>query len=77
MDQKIHLTKVVQFGMVFEDITYKVKVKLLFDHKVVILSLSKLNIESKTLFKKVNQFGMLPGVPQKSLPFFNQYISAP
>ena len=35
------------------------KVKLAFGHKAVISSLSKLNIESKTSFTKVVQFGML------------------
>ena len=35
------------------------KVKLSFGHKAVISSLSKLNIESKTSFTKVAQFGML------------------
>ena len=37
---------------------YKVKVKLSFLNKAVISSLSKLNMESKTSFTKVAQFGM-------------------
>ena len=52
-------TIVVQFGMLFEIITKKVKVQALFDHKTVISSLSKLNIESKISFTKVACFGML------------------
>ena len=43
-DQKTSLTKIVQFGMIFENITYKVKVKLSFGHRAVISILSKLNI---------------------------------
>ena len=35
------------------------KVELIFGHKAVISSLFKLNMESKTSFKKVAQFGML------------------
>ena len=41
--------------MIFE----KVKLEMSFGHKAVILSFSKLNIESKTSFTKVAQFGML------------------
>ena len=55
MNQITYVTKVVQFGMIFE----KVKLKMSFGHKAVILSLSKLNIESKTSFTKVAQFGSL------------------
>ena len=48
--------------MLFEKVAYKVKVELSFCHKAVILSLSKLNIESKTYFTKVAQFGILLGI---------------
>ena len=47
IESKTSLTKVVKFGMPFENITLKVKVKLSFGQKAVISSLSKLNIESK------------------------------
>ena len=38
--------------MLFDNITKNLKVKLSFGHKAVILSLSKLNIESKNFFYK-------------------------
>ena len=44
-------TKVVQFGILFEDVLYKKKVNLLFTHKVGISSF-KLNIKSKNVFYK-------------------------
>ena len=44
----------VKYGTVL----MKVKVNLSFGHKAVISSLFKLNIESKTYFTKVVQFGM-------------------
>ena len=40
-NQKTSFAEVVQFGMLLEYIIKKVKVKLLFGHKPVILSLSK------------------------------------
>ena len=52
MNQKTSFTKDAQFGMLFEIITYKVKIKLSFGHEAVISSLSKLNIESKNFFYK-------------------------
>ena len=39
-----------------EECHKKMKVKLAFGHKTVILSLSQLNIESKTSFTQVSQF---------------------
>ena len=51
-NQKTSFIKVLQFGMLFENSTSKVKVKLSFGHKAVISSLSKLNIETKNLFYK-------------------------
>ena len=36
--------------MLFENVSYEVKVKLSFGHKAVILSLSKLIIKSKKFF---------------------------
>ena len=45
--------------MLFENVAYKVEVKLSFCHKAVILSLSILNIESNNLYTKVVQFGMI------------------
>ena len=45
--------------MLFEIITYKVKVKLSFGYEAVISSLFMLNIVSKTYFTKVGWFGML------------------
>ena len=45
--------------MLNENVAYKVKLKLSFCHKAVILSLSILNIKSKTSFTKGVQFGML------------------
>ena len=51
MNQKTSFAKVVQFGKLFENVTWKVNVWLLFGHKAVISSLSKLNIDSKTFLK--------------------------
>ena len=45
LNQKTSCTKVGQFGMLFENVTKKVKVKLSFGQTAVISSLSKLNIE--------------------------------
>ena len=50
---KTSFTKVLQFGMLFENVTKNVKVKLSFGLKAVILSLFKLNIESKNFFYKI------------------------
>ena len=47
-------TKIVLFGMVFYNVTQKVKVKMSFRHRAVISSLSKLNIKSKVSFTKVS-----------------------
>ena len=49
-NQKISFTKVVQFGMLFENVSKEVKDKRLFGRKAFILSLSKLIIESKDFF---------------------------
>ena len=50
---KTSFTKVVQFGMLFDNVAYKVKVELSFGHKAVVSSLFKLNIVvSKNLFYK-------------------------
>ena len=51
-NQKTSFSKVLQFGMLFENSTSKVKVKLSFGHKAVISSLSKLNTKSKNFFYK-------------------------
>ena len=51
MESKTFFTKIAQFGMLLENITEKVKVKLSFSHKAVILSLSKLNIRAKTVLQ--------------------------
>ena len=45
--------------MLFENVTHKVKVKLSFGHKAVVLLLSKLNIESKNFFIQFAQFALL------------------
>ena len=50
LNPKTPPTKDVWFGMLFEYVTLKLKVKLSFGHKAVISSLSKLNIESKNFF---------------------------
>ena len=47
---KNSFTKVVQFGMLFENVVYKVKVKRSFSHKEDISSVSKPNIESENFF---------------------------
>ena len=47
------------FGMQYEIITQKVKVKFSFAQKAIISLLSKVNIKSKTYFTKFGQFGML------------------
>ena len=49
-DQKTSLTKIVQFGMIFEKVIQKVKVKLSCDQKPVIWSISILSIDSKNFF---------------------------
>ena len=59
IESKGFFTKVVQFGMPFENVTKKVKVKLSFGQIAVISSLSKLNIESKSFFYKNCSVGML------------------
>ena len=51
-NQKTSFLIVVQFGMLLKEITEKVKVKLSFCYKSVILSLPKPNIESKNFFYK-------------------------
>ena len=51
MESKTSFTKIAQFGMLLENITEKVKVKLSFGHKAVISSLSKLNIRAKTVLQ--------------------------
>ena len=51
MESKTFFTKIAQFGMLLENITEKVKVKLSFSHKAVISSLSKLNIRAKTVLQ--------------------------
>ena len=55
-DQKTSLTKIVQFGMIFDNVIQKVKVKLSFRHKAVISSLSKLSTKSNRLFYKTCLF---------------------
>ena len=50
LDQKTSLTKIVQFGMIFEKVIQKVKVKLSCDQKPVIWSISILSIDSKNFF---------------------------
>ena len=52
LNQKTSLTKIVQFGMMFENVIQKVRAKLSFRHKAVILSLSKQSIGSKNFFHK-------------------------
>ena len=52
---QLFILSMVKYGA----IGMKVKVNLSFGHKAVISSLFKLNIESKTSFTKVAQFGML------------------
>ena len=59
IESKISLKVVVQFGMLFESFSQKVKVKRSFGLKAAISSLSKLGIQSKDSFTKVIQFGML------------------
>ena len=54
---KKFFSKVFQYGMPFEAVTWKVKVMLPFSHKAVIVLLSKLNLE--TSFTKFAHFGML------------------
>ena len=51
-NHKTPLLIVVQFFMLLKEITEKVKVKLSFCYKSVILSLPKPNIESKNFFYK-------------------------
>ena len=49
IESKTYFTKVVYFGMLFENTSWKVKIKLSFAHKAVILSLSTLIIKSDRL----------------------------
>ena len=49
-NQKPSFTKVVQLGELFNNIEWKVEVKLSFDHKTVLSSLSELCIESNRKF---------------------------
>ena len=49
-NQKSSFTKVVQLSMPFKNGSLKVKVKLSFGHRAVILSVSKLNTESENFF---------------------------
>ena len=49
-DQKTSLTKIVQFGMIFEKVIQKVKVELSCGKKAVISSISILSIDSKNFF---------------------------
>ena len=49
-DQKTSLTKIVQFGMIFEKVIQKVKVKLSCGQRALISSLSILIIDSKDFF---------------------------
>ena len=49
-NQKPSFTKVVQLGELFKNIEWKVEVKLSFDHKTVMSSLSELSIESNRKF---------------------------
>ena len=49
-NQKNSFTEVVQFDMLFENVSIEVKDKWLFGRKAFIFSLSKLIIESKDFF---------------------------
>ena len=62
--------KVVQFGLIFENVISKGKGKALFGHKSIISSRSKLNIKSKNFCMQVVQFCMqFENVAKKSKGF--------